>query len=235
MTELKKGEGKAFSLLVLAGLVTFFLPAIPFGNYILWPFVILTTYIHEMGHGLMAILWGGNFVKLEIFSNASGLAYHSGVRSGVPHAMVAAAGLLGPSIAGGLFILAGRTARGSSRAFLGLSIFMLLGTAIWVRTFYGGLMIGGMGILFLMISRKGEPGFHQFLIQFLGVQMLADTLTRTMDYLFVGSVHVGGRISHSDTGTVAANLGGPYWMWGTIIAAMCLLIFFISLRKAYFR
>ncbi|MCP4440752.1 MAG: hypothetical protein GY810_17530 [Aureispira sp.] len=118
MTSLDQQQGKAFGLLVLAGLVTFFLPIIPFGNYILWPFVILTTYIHEMGHGLMAILLGGSFLKLEIYSNAAGVAWHSGVGGGIPRALVAAAGLVGPSIAGGLFILAGRTTKGSSRAFL---------------------------------------------------------------------------------------------------------------------
>lgn len=235
MTNLQEQQGKAFGVLVLAALVTFFLPAIPFGNYILWPFVILTTYIHEMGHGLMAILMGGNFLKLEIYSNASGLAWHSGVSEGIPRALVAAAGLVGPSIAGGLFILAGRTVRGSSRAFLGLSLFLLIGTAIWVRSFYGLLMISSMGILFLVLSRRGSTGLHQFLIQFLGVQMLADTLGRTMDYLFTGSVHVHGETRHSDTSTIAEQLVGPYWLWGAILFLFCISIFALSLKKAYLK
>lgn len=233
MTELIKAQGKAFFLLILAGIITFFLPMIPYGNYILWPFVILTTYIHEMGHGLMALLLGGNFLKLEIFSNASGLAWHSGVNEGIPRALVAAAGLVGPSIAGGLFILSGRSARGSSRGFLALSLFLLIGTLIWVRSPFGMASIGAMGVLFLIISRKGKLGLHQFLIQFLGVQMLADTLTRTLDYLFTGSVHVGGQTHHSDTGTIADQLGGPYWFWGALLFVFCLLIFMLSLNRAY--
>ena len=145
--ELQQG-GKAFGLLLLAGAITFFLPSIPYGSYILWSFVILTTYIHEMGHGLTALLMGGNFLKLEIYSNASGLAWYSGVAKRLPSALVAAGGLVGPSLAEGLFILAGRTARNSSRAFLGLSLYMLVGTAIWVRSAYSLGAIGAMGLLF---------------------------------------------------------------------------------------
>lgn len=233
MSKAIEGKDRALGLLILAAVITFFLPGVPYGNYILWPFVILTTFIHEMGHGLMALAMGGSFVKLEIFSNASGLAWHSGVDSGIPHALVAAAGLLGPSTAGGIFILAGRSSKGASRAFLGLSIFMIISVIIWIRSPYGVAAISGMGLLFLLISRRAEPGVHQFLIQFLGVQMLADTLTRTMDYLFTGSVNVGGETRHSDTGTIAEQLGGPYWFWGAILAVVAILIFILSLRRAY--
>lgn len=234
MTELaKEQQGKAFLILILAGIITFFLPMIPNGNYILWPFVILTTYIHEMGHGLMAILMGGSFLKLEIFSNASGLAWHSGVGEGIPRALVSAGGLVGPSIAGGLFILCGRSVKGSSRGFLVLSLFLLIGTLIWVRSPFGMISIGAMGVLFLIISRKGTAGLHQFLIQFLGVQMLADTLTRTFGYLFKGSVEVAGQTRHSDTGRIAEQLGGPYWFWGALVFVFCLSIFIVSMKIAY--
>ncbi len=233
MSRTDKEQGNAFFLLILAGVITYFIPVIPFGNYIIWPFVILTTFIHEMGHGLTALMLGGSFVKLEIFSNASGLAWNSGVSDGLPRALVAAGGLVGPSIAGGLFILAGRTSKWSSRAFLFLSVFMLTGVALWVRSTFGVVMISSMGVIFLLISRKGKPGLHQFLIQFLGVQMLADTLTHTFSYLFTGSAHVGGQTRHSDTGTIAEQLGGPYWLWGAVIFAFCIFIFFFSLRRAY--
>jgi len=230
---MKPEQTNALSLLILAGVVTFFLPSIPYGYYILWPFVILTTFIHEMGHGLMALAMGGSFVKLEIFSDASGLAWYRGVDDGVPTALVAAAGLLGPSTAGGFFILAGRSSKGSSRAFLGLSIFMLLSAAIWIRSTFGLVAISSMGLVFLLISRRAEQGVHQFLIQFLGVQMLAETLGRTMEYLFMGSVNVGGETQHSDTGAIAQAVGGPYWMWGAILAVMAVSIFVLSLRRAY--
>ena len=44
--------------LILAVIVVLALPALPFGNYLTYPFVILTTWFHEMGHGLTAMALG---------------------------------------------------------------------------------------------------------------------------------------------------------------------------------
>ena len=41
----------------------------------LYPFTLLGTWVHEMGHGLGALLCGGRFDRLEIFEDASGLAF----------------------------------------------------------------------------------------------------------------------------------------------------------------
>ncbi|MFT6409113.1 MAG: hypothetical protein ACJAQ6_002538 [Arenicella sp.] len=59
---------------MLAAIVFFILNRIPFGHYFQWTFVVITTFVHEMGHGLTAILTGGNLLKVEIYKNASGLA-----------------------------------------------------------------------------------------------------------------------------------------------------------------
>ncbi|XDE62872.1 M50 family metallopeptidase [Arthrospira platensis BEA 1257B] len=64
--------------LVVAAIATIILWQFYWGNYVLYPFSILATWFHEMGHGLTAILLGGNFHKLLLFPNGSGLAYNSG-------------------------------------------------------------------------------------------------------------------------------------------------------------
>ncbi len=63
-----------------------------------------------MGHGLTAVLLGGEFHRLEIYPDGSGLAIHSGelFLGRVGQALVAAAGPMGPPLAGALFILASR-------------------------------------------------------------------------------------------------------------------------------
>ena len=60
--------------LILAGFIVIALPSLPFGNYLVYPFTILTTWFHEMGHGLTALVMGQDFVRLQIFANGSGLA-----------------------------------------------------------------------------------------------------------------------------------------------------------------
>lgn len=230
-----RNRSTAISLLILAAVVFYVLTLIPYGRWVQWPFVILTTFIHEMGHGLTGLLVGGSFIKIELFSNASGVAYTSTNGDDWRQAAVAAGGLLAPSVFGGLLIFAGRSARASSHAFLALSIVIIVSCAVWVRSLFGLSIMLPMGLIFLWLSRKSSQGVHHFLIQFIGVHMLVDTLTRTMRYLFKSSASVNGSVGHSDTGSIAANLGGPYWFWGALIALIAVSIFFISIRRAYYK
>ena len=47
--------------LLTAGVLVVFAPALPFGNYLIYPFMILATWFHEMGHGLTALAFGYEF------------------------------------------------------------------------------------------------------------------------------------------------------------------------------
>ena len=228
-------DSQALLLLILAAIVFFVLNQFPLGRMLQWPFVIITTYVHEMGHGLMALLLGGNFVRMEIFTNASGLAWFSGVSSGLPAALVAAAGLLAPAVCGYIFIRAGTRRRSSSNLLLIFSIIILLSCLFWIRSWFGFLVMAGVALGFLWLSRHGGSRIHQFLIQFIGVHMLVDTCTRTMRYLFTSSANVGEGQRHTDTAAIADNLGGSYLLWALLIGGLSVFILALSLKRAYLK
>lgn len=46
-----------------------------FGRLILYPFRLLSTWVHEVCHGLAAVLSGGKIGRLQIFRDGSGLAF----------------------------------------------------------------------------------------------------------------------------------------------------------------
>ena len=71
------------------------------GRYVLYPFKIFSTWVHEMCHGMAAILSGGYCAKLEIFPDGSGLATTASQHRG----FVASAGYAGTSVTGGLLLL----------------------------------------------------------------------------------------------------------------------------------
>ena len=59
---------------------------VPFGPLLLYPFTLFGTWVHEVGHGVTAIFVGGKFDHLDIFLDASGIAYslvQPGWRSGI--------------------------------------------------------------------------------------------------------------------------------------------------------
>lgn len=226
---------KAFFLLLAAALVFFVLSQFQLGRLILWPFIVVTTFIHELGHGLAAILLGGDLHKIEIHTNASGLARFSGISSGLPLALVALAGLIAPSLAGAAFITCAKSKQASSALMLGLSLLIFMSCLLWVRTVFGLITLILFAIFFTLLARRSANLMHQFAMQFMGVHMLVDTFTRTLRYLFTASTSIDGQAHHSDTGVIAANLGGSYLLWAFIVAVFSIGILGYSLRQTYFK
>lgn len=222
-----KARNRTLQWLIVSALITVMLWQMPFGGLMLYPFTILATWFHEMGHGLTAILLGGKFHHLEIFANGSGLAYHSGGNR-LTSALVAAGGLLGPPIAGSLFILSGRSA-GLSRKVMGLlAILLIASTVIWVRSGFGWLMLPMVAVSVGAIAWKGPDWLQPLVIQFLGVQACISTYHQ-LDYLFMNNATIDGQVMASDTGQMAEALLLPYWVWGSLIAGFSFVLLVISL------
>ena len=72
----QKGK-QEITLLVVMGFASILLWGSPYGGYLLYPFSILATWFHEMGHGLAALAFGFEFQQLVIFPSGSGYALYS--------------------------------------------------------------------------------------------------------------------------------------------------------------
>ena len=226
----KKNNG--LPILIVVTVVFLLLEQLPFGSLILWPLSVLTTFVHEMGHGLSALFSGGRLNSIEIYSSGGGLA-RTVTYTDWQLALVAACGLIAPTLTGGIFITAGINPIIASRALLIFSIFILICCAVWVRTFYGLLIMLPLGAGFLIVSIKGSATVKHFLLQFLGVHMSVSTFNRTIPYLFSTTAKVGGGEYHSDTALIAASVGGGYILWAAIIGLFCIVIFILSIKRTY--
>ena len=142
------------------------------GRLLLYPFTILATWFHEMGHGLAAMLAGRGFERLLIFADGSGVAltFRPADGFGLTDALVAASGPLGPAIAGALLILSSRSARATRTALAVLGIALIASTLIWVRSPIGWLILPALGAAILLVALGASDPWRRFAIQFLGVQ-----------------------------------------------------------------
>ena len=220
--------------LIGAAIATAMLWQMPLGNYILYPFTILATWFHEMGHGLTAMILGGDFEKLLIFPNGSGIAFHRGalLLGPIGCALVAAAGPMGPPIAGAAFLIASRRFQTAHYSLIFLGSLLIASSVIWVRSWFGLIAIPILGAIILAIALKAPRWVQGFAIQFLGVQACVSTYHQ-MDYLFTRAAMVGGQLSLSDSSQIAQNLLLPYWFWGGVMAIASLILLVQSLRIAY--
>ena len=227
-----KTQDRSLGLALAAG-TTIILWQFQTGRYLLYPFTILATWFHEMGHGLCAMLLGGTFVTLQLSPDGSGYAIHSGTRflaqPGV--ALVAAAGPLGPALAGALLIRLSLRPKWSRFGLTGLVMVMLLSALIWIRTPFGFGLIVLLALLLLVICINGTDRWQSLSLQFIGVQACISIFLQ-IGYLFTEKVLVGGRLIYSDTGQIAAALFLPYWFWAILLTGLTLWLPTWSLAHA---
>lgn len=226
-------QGEAIGRLVVAGLVVTMLPALPFGSYLIYPFAILTTWFHEMGHGLTALLLGQHFEQLVIFPNGSGYAQSqvAGEASRLTHAAIAAGGPLAPSAVGALLIVASAHPRAWRPVLWGSAAVILLSVAIWVRSATGWWALPLVAAILATIAWRGSPAFARFTLQFVGV-LGAMSMLRDWGYLFTEQAVVGGQAILSDTGQIAAVLGLAHWFWAALIVAVSAVMVGAALKYA---
>jgi hypothetical protein len=206
------------------------------GSFLLYPFTILATWFHEMGHGIAAMLTGRGFERLLIFADGSGVALSLRPTDGyrLTDALVAAGGPLGPAIAGALLIISSRSPTATRNALAVLGVALVLSTLIWVRSLAGWLVLPALGIAIVGLALRGSPPWQGFVIQLLGVQACI-SVWRQFDYLFSPGGSVGGQLQRSDTGAIADVLLLPHWFWGAIISAAILALLWWSFRLAFRR
>ncbi|WP_375559014.1 M50 family metallopeptidase [Bernardetia sp. OM2101] len=213
--------------LLIAAVITVVLFNVPYGRYIIYPFNILGTWFHEMGHGLMALLWGGDFIQLEMSSDGSGVATTTSSNM-IARACVAAAGLMSPPIIGAILIMAGRTQKGSKIAMSILGGVLLVSVVFLVRSVFGIIAVSLWGALIMAFAFKLPTSYKPFVVQFLGVQAWASTFL-SWDYMFSDSAKMGV----SDTQAIANLLILPYWFWGGAIALFAVFMLLVSLKIAF--
>jgi hypothetical protein len=223
------------TVIIAAAVTVFVITAwVPFGSTLLYPLTLFTTWVHEMGHGLTALAFGGEFRSLEIHASAGGLAYaYAG--HGWPDAMVAAGGLLAPPFVGALLLAFVHRQRVARIVLAALAAALVLSLAIWVRSAAGLIAMPLVAALLGWAAWRGfaeNPARRVLLVQVLSVILGLDTLTRMVGYAFKEKTSNGHR---SDVSAIADNLGGHYVLWGMAITTLALGMLALGLWRAWRR
>ncbi|MEM7275619.1 MAG: M50 family metallopeptidase [Actinomycetota bacterium] len=225
------GGNRLVAFFWVAAAVSLILPRLPFGRQIMYPFALLGTWVHEMGHGLTAILIGGNFNRLVLYQNLGGTAYSSGVGS-FGRALVAAGGLLGPALAGGAVIILGSRQTTARWVLAGLSIALALSLLFFVRNTFGWVAIGLIALVLGPLAFYGPELVRIFVAQLIGIQFCLASWG-TLDYMFTKNFRRDGQVINSDTQEIAEVLLLPYWFWGGLIALVSFAVMASSFYVAW--
>jgi hypothetical protein len=215
-------------------LATVVLWNVPYGWYVLYPFKLFATWIHESSHGLLMLILGASFQKMEIFRDTSGLAYPGNAVTDGAQAAISSAGYLGTSFFGALLLVFSRTQRGARTVLAFLGLVMLVSALVYVRNLFGGLAVGLFGAVLVACAFWGFAGLCAFLANFLATQSCINAVL-DIRVLFGQKMYVNGSAHGSDAHSVASLLGGPHWLWAAIWLVWSFAWFYAALRYVRLR
>lgn len=147
---------------IAIGIVAYyFLRTMPFGEFVLYPFRMLATIMHEFGHGAFALLTGGDIMSIQINTDGSGLTWTSG---GI-RLFIVAGGYIGSAIFGNLLLRAGLVhAQWSNHVLKVLLVIMLAICTIWSASLANTLFVAAFAISIYVISRLNTEIASWFLV-----------------------------------------------------------------------
>lgn len=222
MTAVAAAKGGARRLLVpllLALLLYAF-----WSSLAVWPLRLFVVLLHEVSHGLAAVLTGGRIVSIALSPREGGLCTTAG---GWP-LVVSSAGYLGSALFGALFLVLG--VRGRPRAHrvatgvLGAALLLL--TLVWVRSAFGFVYGLAVGSLLLGVARWLPEGASSFALRLLGVTSLLYAPWDITSDLILRSV------PSSDASALARMTGVPSLAWGVLWLAGSLAVAFFAVRRS---
>ena len=193
------------------------------------PVMFLSTWSHEMGHGIGAMITGGQFDRFALFSNFSGVAYTRSATD-FQRVMTLCLGLLGPSLLGSVLILLTRGLNWTRVGLFGLTLALLV-TQLWAGDMFTRLTLAVAAGAFGLCAWKLPPKALSLLANIVAIAFCLTALTG-FGYFFIGNADVSGSNYRSDTGHLSDILGGPYWLWGALLVIVSITVLLLSVILA---
>lgn len=224
-------SGGARSAMVMAVAATLILPRVPLVNVLVRPLLLLSTLVHELGHGFTAMLLGHQFRSFVLYADGSGVAVWAGNPGALGRAAIAAGGLVGPAVVAAVCFGVARSPS-LSRAALALASVLLLAALVGVvRNMFGfgyvAVVAAALGAAAWALPAEGA----RHLVAFLGVQLALTVFSRS-DYLFTSVARTGAGVHPSDTAQMAAALWLPAWLWGALVGLGSVAVLIVGLYAA---
>lgn len=218
------------TLLILSTAATVLIWQLPYGRQVLYPLTLLATFAHEMGHGLTALLLGAQFDQLLLHADGSGMAVWHGNPGRIATALIAAGGLVGPTVAGVTLLLLSRSPR-FARAVLGtLALLLTVSMVLWSRNSFGATFLLALAATLAVAARVLPDTAAAFLLHLIAATLCLSWFT-DLDYMFSAQAVVGGVVQPSDSAVIAQALWLPYWFWGGVVAVFSLAVVALGISK----
>jgi hypothetical protein len=192
-----------------------------FDSPFVYPFRLFVVFLHEVSHGLAAVLTGGQVVSIAISPDEGGLCL---TRGGWPF-VVLNAGYLGSLLFGALFLLLGARRRIAAPVVGAIGAFTLLAALLYVRTWFGFVYCVIMGLALMVVSVWLPASVSEILLTAIGAM---SALYAVAD---VASDVIRRHSSQSDAAALARLTGVPALVWGVVWIGVSVAVLVALVRR----
>jgi len=196
---------------------------------LLYPVKLFVVVLHELSHGLAAILAGGRIISIQIDPRIGGLCTFAIPQSPVLSIFVAASGYLGSIFWGALILVIAAKTRYDRYIALVIGVSLLLLTVFYVREpfglFFCLLFSAFMCVSFLFLPDSVNDVLFKFLGMASCLYAIVDIKEDLIDRSGIGS----------DADRIAQLLGAPPWVSiaiGLLWACFAVAVVAVSIRFA---
>ncbi|NNC37957.1 MAG: hypothetical protein HKO02_10905 [Hyphomonadaceae bacterium] len=201
-------------------------------RFVFAPFQFLSTWAHELGHGIGAFLGGGSFDNMQITPGYGGLAFCKWPTN-FSYGLSIIVGLIGPSLAGFFVLLFARRLDKSRAVLWVLTAGLILTGLVFSKDLFTRGVVFGLAFPIGVIAYHGNGYIRSLFAQIIGIVFCIQAIAG-FDYFFLdASKAVGGTDSHlADTQILAEYIGGPQLFWALNVTLLSLVILYLAARVA---
>lgn len=233
----RRGQSYDFGIITIS-IVTVAVAIFFWNAPVLLPIKTFVVFLHELSHGLAALLTGGRVERLMLVGEEGGLAYTRGGNQ----ILIASAGYVGSALWGALLMrLAWQRDNVRRYAIHGIAAIFMLTVLLYVRDLYTlGMVALFVGVLFLL-GRFGDGRVHMAVLWMLGsfsalyavVDIGTDILVQGP---FAGIGWLGGGTAFTNDAIILASITWiPAFIWGLIWCIMSIAIYAVNVYSLMVR
>lgn len=208
---------------------------LPFGGVLLYPFKLLATWMHELSHGLVMMITGAGFDRMEIYRDTSGISFaEHGVGPGV-RAAIAGAGYMGTPLGGAIILMLGQSRPGPRVVLAGLGLLMGMTAMFFVNGAFGMAAVSTGAIVCLAMAALAGERTAGFLANLIAVQACINALL-DIRVLFRQNLVINGKVAGaSDAHNMAAATFGTPALWAAVWLLWSFALLYAALRLVHMR
>lgn len=216
----------AKTYLLGASVISVVLSFIPLAGFLVYPFKLFVTFIHEGGHALAAVATLGAVERIAINPDTSGVTLSLG---GMP-ILISSAGYLTSTLFGAALLLIGRNGKRAKTALAITASLIAVMTVVWVKGLFGLLVGVGLTAALIFFAAASNPKVAHFFLSFLAVQCCLNAIYDLKTLFLISAI----TNQSSDAVNMQKMTMIPATVWSVLWLGLSLVVLWIALRS-YFR